>query len=140
MKDFKAFAMKGNVIDLAVAVVIGAAFGKIIASFVKDVLMPPIGMLLGGKDFTDMKWIMKEGQEAVMSGDTVVTPAITEVTMNYGMFIQNVVDFIIIAFTIFMIIRGVQKSKKKEEAKPAPPAAPPKNEVLLEEVRDLLKK
>ena len=132
--------MKGNVIDLAVAVVIGAAFGKIIASFVKDVLMPPIGMLLGGKDFTDMKWIMKEGQEAVMSGDTVVTPAITEVTMNYGMFIQNVVDFIIIAFTIFMIIRGVQKSKKKEEAKPAPPAAPPKNEVLLEEIRDLLKK
>ena len=132
--------MKGNVIDLAVAVVIGAAFGKIIASFVKDVLMPPIGMLLGGKDFTDMKWIMKEGQEAVMSGDTIVTPAITEVTMNYAMFIQNVVDFIIIAFTIFMIIRGVQKSKKKEEAKPAPPAAPPKNEVLLEEIRDLLKK
>lgn len=140
MKDFKAFAMKGNVLDLAVAVIIGAAFGKIIASFVKDVLMPPIGMLLGGRDFTDMKWVMKEGQEAIMSGDSIVTPAVTEVTMNYGMFIQNVVDFIIIAFTIFMIIRAVQKTKKKEEAKPAAPPAPTKTEVLLEEIRDSLKK
>jgi large conductance mechanosensitive channel len=140
MKDFKKFAMKGNVLDLAVAVIIGGAFGKIIASFVADVLMPPIGLLLGGVDFTDLKLVLKAGEDAVMSGDTVISPAIAEVTMNYGMFIQNVVDFLIIAFTIFLVIRAYQKTQKKEEAAPAAPPAPTKSEVLLEEIRDLLKK
>lgn len=140
MKDFKKFAMKGNVLDLAVAVIIGAAFGKIIASFVNDVLMPPIGLLLGDVDFKELKAVLKPGEEAIMNGDQVVTPAVTEVTLNYGMFIQNVVDFIIVAFVIFMIIRAYQKSQKKEEAKPAAPPAPTKTEVLLGEIRDLLKK
>lgn len=140
MQDFKKFAMKGNVIDLAVAVIIGGAFGKIIASFVNDVLMPPIGLLLGGMDFKELKWIMKPGQDAVVNGDTVISPAVADVTMNYGMFVQNVVDFLIIAFTIFIVIRAIEKTKKKEVAAPAPPPAPPKSEILLEEIRDLLKK
>lgn len=140
MKDFKKFAMRGNVIDLAVAVVIGGAFGKIVASFVNDIIMPPIGLLLGGMDFKALKWVIRPGEEAVMSGDAVMTPAISEVTLNYGLFVQNVVDFLIIAFTIFLVIRAFEKMKKKEEAAPAPPPAPSKSEILLEEIRDLLKK
>lgn len=140
LKDFKKFAMKGNVLDLAVAVIIGGAFGKIIASFVNDILMPPIGLLLGNVDFKELKWIMRPGEDAIMSGDSVITPAVTEVTLNYGMFIQNVVDFLIIAFTIFLVIRAYQKSQKKEEEKPAPPPPPSKEVELLTEIRDLLKK
>lgn len=140
MQDFKKFAMKGNVLDLAVAVIIGGAFGKIIASFVNDILMPPIGLLLGGMDFKGLKWVIKPGAEAVMNGDSLVSPAIADVTLNYGMFIQNVVDFLIIAFTIFMVVRASQKLQKKQEAAPAPPPAPSKSETLLEEIRDLLKK
>ena len=140
MKDFKNFAMKGNVLDLAVAVIIGGAFGKIVASLVNDIIMPPIGLLLGGMDFKALKWVIKSGNEAVMSGDQVVTPAVADVTLNYGMFIQNIVDFLIIAFTIFLFIKAYEKSKKKEEAAPAAPPAPSKTETLLEEIRDLLKK
>ncbi len=129
LKEFKAFAMKGNVVDLAVAVIIGGAFGKIVSSFVNDILMPPLGLLLGGVDFKDLVLTLKQAV-----GDV---PA---VTWNYGMFIQNVVDFIIIAFAIFMMIKAINSTKKKEvEAPPAPPA-PSKEEQLLTEIRDLLKK
>jgi len=140
IKDFKAFAVKGNVVDLAVAVIIGAAFGKIIASFVNDVLMPPIGLLLGNMDFKDLAWTIQSGQDAVMSGEQVVAEAIAPVTINYGMFFQNVVDFLIVALVIFMMIRAIVKMQKKQEAPPPPPPGPSKEETLLTEIRDLLKK
>ena len=129
MKDFKAFAMKGNVIDLAVAVIIGGAFGKIVSSVVNDILMPPIGLLLGKVDFKDLKLILRHG-----------TDGAADVTMNYGMFIQNTIDFLIIAFCIFLIIKAISKLEKKKEEAPAAPPAPTKQEQLLEEIRDLLKK
>lgn len=128
LKEFKDFTMRGNVLDLAVAVVIGGAFGKIISSFVKDVLMPPIGVLLGGVDFADLAIVVKEAV-----GDK---PA---VLLKYGVFFNTIIDFIIIAFAIFMVIRVINKTKKKEEEKPAPPPAPSKEEVLLTEIRDILK-
>ncbi|MCB9016279.1 MAG: large-conductance mechanosensitive channel protein MscL [Lentimicrobiaceae bacterium] len=128
LNEFKAFAMKGNVIDLAVAVIIGGAFGKIVSSFVNDILMPPLGVLLGGLDFKDLAYTLKEAV-----GETAA------VTLNYGMFIQNVIDFLIIAFAIFMAIKAMSSFKKKEEAIPAPPPAPTKDQELLTEIRDLLK-
>ena len=129
MKEFRDFAMRGNVVDMAVGIVIGGAFGKIVSSFVNDVLMPPIGMMLGGVDFGDLAITLKEAV-----GET---PA---VMLNYGMFIQTVVDFIIIAFAIFLVIKAMNNLKKKEEAKPAPPPKPSAEETLLTEIRDLLKK
>jgi len=139
LKEFKSFAMKGNVLDLAVAVIIGGAFGKIITSFVNDVLMPPIGMLLGNRDFGNMRVILKNAQEAVMQGDDIVTPAIAEVSIRYGAFVNTVLDFIIVAFAIFMVIKAYNRMKKKEEAAPAAPPAPSKEETLLAEIRDILK-
>jgi large conductance mechanosensitive channel len=133
LDEFKSFAMRGNVVDMAVGIIIGGAFGKIISSFVADVLMPPLGLLLGGIDFKDMTYEMKA---AVLEGTEVITPA---VTLNYGLFIQNVVDFLIIAFAIFMAIRAMNSMKKKEEEAPAAPPAPSKEEELLSEIRDLLK-
>ncbi len=130
--EFKAFAMKGNVVDMAVGIIIGAAFGKIVASIVNDVIMPPIGLLVGGVNFTDLKFILKAAV-----GEN---PA---VTLNYGNFIQVVFDFLIVAFAVFMVIKAMNSAKKKEEEKPAAPAAPPaptKEETLLTEIRDLLKK
>lgn len=135
LKEFKEFAVKGNVVDLAVAVIIGGAFGKIVSSFVNDVIMPPLGLLLGGMDFKDLQVVLQEGtiNEA---GEEIAA-----VTLNYGMFIQNVVDFVIIAFVIFMAIRAMNKMKKKEAAAPPPPPpGPTPSEKLLEEIRDLLKK
>ncbi len=129
LDEFKAFAMRGNVIDLAVAVVIGGAFGKIVTSFVNDILMPPIGVLLGGLDFKEYAWEMIAAQ-----GDK---PA---VMLNYGMFIQNVVDFLIVAAAIFLAIKGLNSLKKKEEAPAEAPPAPTKDQELLTEIRDLLKK
>jgi len=133
LDEFKAFAMRGNVVDMAVGIIIGGAFGKIISSFVGDVLMPPLGLLLGGIDFKDMVYTLKD---AVMSGTEVITPA---VTLNYGMFIQNVVDFLIIAFAIFMAIKAMNSMKKQEEPAPEAPPAPTKEQELLSEIRDLLK-
>ncbi|MDX1380310.1 MAG: large-conductance mechanosensitive channel protein MscL [Xanthomonadales bacterium] len=128
MSEFREFAMRGNVVDMAVGIVIGAAFGKIVSSFVNDVLMPPIGMLLGGMDFTQLSVVLKEA-----SGD------VEAVTLNYGMFVQTVVDFVIIAFAIFMVIKAMNRmKKKKEEAPPAPPK-PSAEEALLTEIRDILK-
>lgn len=136
LKEFKEFAVKGNVIDLAVAVIIGGAFGKIVSSFVNDIVMPPIGILIGGVDFKKLAVVMKEA--VVNDAGEVVTAA---VTLNYGAFIQNVVDFTIIAFVIFLAVKAINSMKKKEEEAPAPPPpAPSKSEVLLEEIRDLLKK
>jgi len=128
-KEFRDFAMRGNVVDMAVGIVIGAAFGKIVTSFVNDVLMPPIGIALGGVDFSDLAITLKAA-----SGD------IAAVTLNYGSFIQTVVDFVIIAFAIFMVVKAMNSLKKKEEEKPAAPPAPPADVVLLTEIRDLLKK
>jgi large conductance mechanosensitive channel len=128
VKEFKDFAMKGNVVDLAVAVIIGAAFGKIVGSFVNDILMPPLGVLLGGLDFKDLKFILVDA--------VADKPA---VTLNYGMFVQTVIDFIIIAFAIFMMIKAINMAKKKEVEAPSAPPAIPADEVLLAEIRDLLK-
>jgi len=138
VKEFKAFAMRGNVVDMAVGIIIGGAFGKIVSSVVSDVIMPPIGLLLGGVKFTDLKIIMKD--EILDAAGVVTTQA---VSINYGNFIQTTVDFLIIAFAIFMMIKAMNSMKKKEEVvvveAPAPP--PPSNEeVLLAEIRDLLKK
>ncbi|MCW8897065.1 MAG: large-conductance mechanosensitive channel protein MscL [Flavobacteriales bacterium] len=127
--EFKSFAVKGNVIDMAVGIIIGAAFGKIVTSFVNDVIMPPIGILIGGVKFSELKIVLKEAV-----GET---PAIA---INYGNFLQVTFDFLIIALAIFMVIKAMNTAKKKEEAKPAAPAAPTKEEVLLTEIRDLLKK
>jgi large conductance mechanosensitive channel len=139
VKEFKSFAMRGNVLDLAVAVIIGGAFGKIITSFVNDVLMPPIGLLLGNTDFSNLRVILKHGTEVVMTGDAVVTPAIEEVSLRYGAFANTVLDFLIVAFSIFMVIQAFNKMKRKEVAAPAPPPAPTKEELLLTEIRDILK-
>lgn len=125
--------MKGNVIDMAVGVIIGGAFGKIVSSLVNDVIMPVVGLATGGIDFKEHKYVMKE---AVMNGEEVVEPA---VSLDYGMFIQNIVDFLIVAFCIFMAIKVINKFKKKAEEAPAAPPAPSKEEVLLTEIRDLLK-
>lgn len=128
LKEFKTFAMKGNVIDMAVGIIIGAAFGKIVSSFVNNVLMPPLGILIGGVDFTNLAIVLKEAV-----GET---PA---VTLSYGIFIQTVVDFLIIAFAIFLTIKAMNTLKKKEEAAPAAPPAPSNQEILLTEIRDILK-
>ncbi len=129
LDEFKAFAMRGNVIDLAVGIIIGIAFGKIVSSIVNDIIMPPIGLLLGGVNFTDLKVVMKAATDAA--------PA---VTWNYGNFLQVTFDFLIVAFAVFMLIKGINAMKKKEEAAPAAPPAPSKEETLLSEIRDLLKK
>ena len=139
LKEFKSFAMRGNVLDLAVAVIIGGAFGKIITSFVNDVLMPPIGLLLGNADFSNLRVILKQGTEAVMNGDAVVSPAVAEVAIRYGAFANTVLDFLIVAFSIFMVIKAFNKMKKKEVEVPVAPPAPTNEEVLLAEIRDLLK-
>lgn len=134
IKEFKAFILKGNVLDLAVAVIIAGAFGKIVSSFVADVIMPPIGLLLGGVDFTDLVIVLKE---AVVEGGEEVAAA---VELRYGAFIQTIIDFIIIGFAIFMVVKAYNRTKKKEEAAPAAPPAPSNEEVLLAEIRDLLRK
>jgi large conductance mechanosensitive channel len=130
--EFKAFAMKGNVTDMAVGIIIGAAFGKIVSSLVADVIMPPLGLLIGGVNFTELKVILKAATET--------NPA---VTWNYGNFLQVTFDFLIVAFAVFMVIKALNAAKRKEEAKPVTPPPPPpptKEEVLLSEIRDLLKK
>ena len=140
-KEFKEFAMKGNVIDMAVGVVIGAAFGKIVSSLVDDIIMPLVGVATGGINFTDYKIVL---QKAVMDGQEVITP---EVTMNWGAWVQNIVDFLIVAFCIFVMIKFMnnlrkraEKAQKEEEAAAAAaPAAPTKEEELLTEIRDILK-
>ena len=144
LTEFKQFAVKGNAIDMAVGVIIGGAFGKIVTSIVNDLIMPPIGVVIGGVDFKDLKWVMKEAvPEQLDEAGNVVQKAVAEVTLNYGAFIQNVIDFLIIAFCVFMLVKFITKltTKKKAEEPAAPPAppAPSAEEKLLAEIRDLLK-
>lgn len=134
LQEFKTFAMRGNMIDMAVGIIIGGAFGKIVSSLVGDIIMPAIGLLIGGVNFTDLKLVLKH---AVMEGDKVVTPA---VSINYGNFMQVSFDFIIIAFAIFMLVKGINTLNKKKAEAPAAPAPPPADIQLLTEIRDLLKK
>jgi len=129
MKEFREFAMRGNVVDLAVGIIIGGAFGKIVSSVVSDVLMPPIGLLVGGVDFSGLAITLKAAEAEA--------PA---VVIRYGVFINTIIDFIIVAAAVFLLIRAINSLKKKEVAAPAAPAAPPKQELLLEEIRDILKK
>ena len=132
IQDFKAFALKGNVVDMAVGVIIGGAFGKIVTSIVNNIIMPPIGVLTGGVEFTDLKLVIKEAEGEAEA-----------VTLNYGQFIQDVVDFLIIAFCIFLMVKGIaalNRKKEEEAAAPAPAPEPSAEEKLLTEIRDLLKK
>jgi large conductance mechanosensitive channel len=129
MSEFKDFAIKGNVVDMAVGIIVGAAFGKIISSFVKDVIMPPIGVMMGGVDFSDLAVTIQEA-----AGD------IPAVVIKYGVFIQTIVDFVIVAMAIFMAVKAMNSMKKKEEEKAEANPEPSKEEVLLTEIRDLLKK
>ena len=133
-KEFKAFAMRGNVIDMAVGVIIGGAFGKIVSSLVSDIIMPPIGILVGGVKFNDLKLILKQAQTDPITGESI-----DAVTLNYGSFIDTALNFIIISFSIFILIKLINSLKKKEEAKPAAPPTTTKEEILLTEIRDLLK-
>jgi len=128
LKEFKTFALRGNVVDMAVGIIIGAAFGKVVSSFVTNVIMPPLGLMIGGVDFADLAIVLQEAQGEL--------PA---VTLGYGLFIQSIVDFLIVAAAIFMAVRVMNSLKRKEEAAPAAPPAPSKEEVLLSEIRDLLK-
>ena len=129
MKEFREFAMRGNVVDLAVGIIIGGAFGKIVSSVVSDVLMPPIGLLVGGVDFSGLAITLKAAEAEA--------PA---VVIRYGVFINSIIDFIIVAAAVFLLIRAINSFKKKEATAPAAPATPPKQELLLEEIRDILKK
>ena len=140
IKEFQEFAVKGNVMDMAVGVIIGGAFGKMVASLVNDIIMPPLG-LITGNGFTDLKLVLKPAAAAVTDASgNVITPEVAEVALNYGNFIQNTVDFIIIAFVIFLLIKGMNSLRKKEEPAPAAPAEDPADIALLKEIRDELKK
>lgn len=134
IQEFKEFAMRGNVVDMAVGIIIGGAFGKIVSSVVADIVMPVVGLFVGGVNFTDLKITMKD--TVLDAAGQVTTPA---VTLNYGNFIQVTFDFLIIAFAIFLMIKAINKMKKKEEKAPAVPPAPPADITLLTEIRDLLK-
>lgn len=131
LSDFKEFAMKGNIIDMAVGVIIGGAFGKIVTSLVNDMIMPVISLVTGGEGYKNLKHVITEASE---------DGSVQEVAINYGIFIQNIIDFVIIALSIFVALRVIMKFKKKEEEAPAAPPAPSAEETLLTEIRDLLKK
>jgi large conductance mechanosensitive channel len=135
LQEFKTFAVRGNVVDMAVGIVIGAAFGKIVSSFVADVIMPPIGLLIGGVDFSKLVITLKSATEA-----TADTAAKAAVTLNYGKFIQSIIDFTIIAFAIFMVINAINTLKRKEAAKPSEPPLPSPEVTLLTDIRDILRK
>ncbi|HJR99365.1 MAG TPA: large-conductance mechanosensitive channel protein MscL [Flavobacterium sp.] len=136
--DFKAFLMKGEIVTLATAVIVGGAFGKIVTSFTNDILMPPIGLLLGKVDFKNLKIVLQDPVPAVLENGKEITPGVAEVALNYGAFIQTVFDFVIIGFCIFLVLKAYEQTKKKEEAAPAAPAGPTQEELLIQ-IRDLLK-
>ena len=139
LKEFKTFALKGNMLDMAVGIIIGGAFGTIIGSLVNDVIMPPIGLMLGGIDFAQLFILLQAGETA---GPYLTLDAANEagaVTINYGLFVNAIISFIIVAFSVFMLVRQYNRLKAQEEAAPEPPPEPPKEEVLLTEIRDLLK-
>jgi large conductance mechanosensitive channel len=136
LQEFKKFAMRGNVVDMAVGIIIGAAFGKIVSSLVNDIIMPPIGMMMGNVDFSQLFINLSEGEYASLAAAQEAGAA----TINYGVFINTVLDFVIVAFAIFMVIRGMNNLQKKEEEKPAEPPKPSEEVLLLQEIRDALKK
>jgi large conductance mechanosensitive channel len=138
--DFKAFLMKGEIVNLATAVIVGGAFGKIVTSFTNDVLMPPIGLLLGRVDFKNLKLVLQDGVPPVVEKGVQKTPAIAEVTLNYGAFIQTIFDFVIIGFCIFIVLKAYEKAQQKIKNDDEPkPVSGPTQEQLLTEIRDLLK-
>ena len=141
-KEFKKFIARGNVLELAVGLVMGTYFGAIVKSLVNDIIMPPIGKALGGVDFSNLKFVIQEGQAAVMDGQTEINPAIEEVAITYGNFINTIITFIIVAWVIFLVVKAYNNYMKKEEAKPEPSTPPPpsKEVELLIEIRDVLKK
>lgn len=137
LKEFKEFALKGNMVDMAVGIVVGGAFGKVVSSLVADIIMPPIGKITGGTDFSNLFIVLGEGEYATIADAQEAAVA----TLNYGLFANNIMDFLIVSFAIFMVVKLLERAKKKQAAEPDPaPATPPRNEVLLEEIRDLLKK
>ncbi len=140
VKEFKEFAMRGNIVDMAVGIIIGASFGKIITSLVNDVLMPPIGLAIGRVDFSQLHIVLQKAQPAVMEGEKIIKPALAQVSMNYGPFIQTIIDFIIVAFCVFLLIKAMNKLMAKKEAAPAAPPAPSEEVTILKEIRDALKK
>lgn len=138
LKEFKEFAFKGNLVDMAVGFILGGAFATVVKTFVAKVVMPPLGLLLGDVDFADMKYVLKAGSAEVKEGDKVVTPAVEEVVIAYGEFLNDFIAFVMLAFVVFIVVKKFIAAFEKKEA--AAPAAPPKQEVLLEEIRDALKK
>jgi large conductance mechanosensitive channel len=139
LKEFKEFAVKGNMLDMAVGIIIGAAFGTIVQSLVNDMIMPPIGLVLGGVDFTDLFLTLREGTVAGPYATLAEATEAGAVTINYGVFINAVISFLIVGFSVFLLVRSFNKLKAKEEAAPAAPAAPSAEETLLTEIRDLLR-
>jgi large conductance mechanosensitive channel len=139
LKEFKEFAVKGNMLDMAVGIIIGAAFGTIVSSLVADVIMPPLGLLLGGVDFSNMFAVLSEGTTAAPYASLADAKEAGAVTLNYGVFINSIVSFIIVGLSVFFLVRGFNRLKKEEEAKPSAPPAPSKEEQLLAEIRDILK-
>lgn len=142
IKEFRDFAVRGNVVDLAVGFILGGAFNAIVNSLVKDVMMPPLGWVIGGVDFSDKKIILQEAREAVtetVNGQVVVAAkALPEVSVNYGQFINAIIQFVIMALALFLLVKAINQLKRREEAKPAPPPGPTNEEKLLAEIRDLL--
>lgn len=142
LKEFKEFAVKGNVLDMAVGIIIGAAFGTIVKSLVDDIIMPPIGLLLGGVDFTDLFFTISPGSIPGPYGTLAAAREAGAVTINYGVFVNGVLSFLIVAFAVFLVVKSFNKLKKQEEAAPEAPQAPPEptaEETLLTEIRDILK-
>jgi large conductance mechanosensitive channel len=141
LKEFKEFAVRGNLVDTAVAFIMGAAFGKVVTAFVEGMVSPFVGLLTGGVDFTKKLWVIKPGSPAVKdAAGNVVTPAVAEVAVKYGAFITNLIDFIIVAFAVFLVIKAINRMRRKEATDPAAPPAPSATEQLLMEIRDELKK
>jgi len=141
LKEFREFAMKGNVVDLAVGVIIGAAFGAIVTSLVGDVIMPPVGLLIGGVDFSNLFVVLKEGPKAAAPyASLAAAKAAGAVTLNLGVFINAIINFLIIACAIFIVVKGINRLRRQQSPAPSAPVAPPRAEVLLEEIRDLLKR
>lgn len=140
LKEFKEFAMRGNVLDMAVGIIIGAAFGTIVNSLVADVIMPPIGLVLGGVDFTNLFAVLRDGAKAASPYASLAdAKAAGAVTLNYGVFFNAIVSFLIVAFAVFMVVKGANSLKKQQAAAPEAPPAPTKDQLLLTEIRDLLK-
>lgn len=140
-KEFKEFAVRGNLVDTAVAFVMGAAFGKVVSAFVEGMVMPLVGMLTGGIDFNAKTWVLKAGTPEVKDATgKVITPAVAEVAVKYGTFITTLIDFVVVAFAVFIAIKAINRMRKRQEALPAAPPAPSAEEKLLMEIRDLLRR